>query len=74
MARSALERANRGIGFAIAVELDLSSQQTLKRNLSDIQLNFPSIDVLVNNAGILEEGSLLDARDDSFLYIYVGKC
>ena len=47
-------------GIATAVELDLSDQALLENQLGAIQDIHPKIDVLVNNAGILEHGNLLE--------------
>lgn len=54
------EAAKQVAGEVTPVELDLSSRATLEAQMQTIQAAWKSIDVLVNNAGILEEGSLLE--------------
>ena len=44
-----------------AVHLDLSSKDFLHSSLQKIDEQFPRIDVLVNNAGIIDRGSFLDS-------------
>ncbi len=44
----------------IAVELDLSNQEQLNLNIEAILKDHSKIDVLVNNAGILIDGNLLE--------------
>ncbi len=51
---------------SIAVDLDLSDRETLKNNLDTILSSFPKIDVLVNNAGVLENGSMMDVSMEDF--------
>lgn len=51
---------------ATPVKLDLSERQTLNHDLNEILANFPTIDVLVNNAGVLEKGSMSDVSIDAF--------
>lgn len=54
-------------GDVTAVELDLSSRKTLAGHMGRIQAEYESIDVLVNNAGILEQGNLLEVEPEAFL-------
>jgi NAD(P)-dependent dehydrogenase (short-subunit alcohol dehydrogenase family) len=49
-----------------AVALDLSERERLKSQMLGILEQYPQIDVLVNNAGILEEGPLLEITDKAF--------
>ncbi len=49
-----------------AVELDLSNQEVLKKNIESIQSQY-SIDVLVNNAGVLDSGNLLEVSFEGIL-------
>lgn len=44
---------------AVALPLDLSDREILRKQGQDILADFPQIDILVNNAGILENGTLL---------------
>ena len=45
-------------GNVVPVELDLSSSASIEKALKTILAAHPQIDVLINNAGILEEGNL----------------
>jgi NAD(P)-dependent dehydrogenase (short-subunit alcohol dehydrogenase family) len=49
-----------------AVELDLADRSTMNKQLERIRSEHPSVDVLVNNAGILENGSLLEVSEEAF--------
>ena len=61
------EEAASGIrGDVIPVPLDLTHRETLKGQVGTLLENHPSIDVLVNNAGILEQGSLLEVKEEKF--------
>ena len=51
---------------ANAVQLNLSDRVKLADDLATILTRFPQIDVLVNNAGILENGSMMDVNMDTF--------
>ena len=53
---------------AIPIRLDLSDRETLAKDLDTILSNYPQIDVLVNNAGILEYGSMLEVSMDDFYH------
>ena len=53
---------------ASAVLLNLSDRETLADNLNSILTSYPQIDVLVNNAGILENGSMMDVSMDDFYH------
>lgn len=53
-------------GSVTAVELNLSDRETLADDLDTILVNFPRIDVLVNNAGVLDRGALVDLKSESF--------
>lgn len=53
-------------GDVVPVELDLSSRETLKKHVGEILGKHPHIDVLINNAGILENGSLLEIKEEQF--------
>ena len=57
--------ANLG-GNVKAVELDLSDRTTLTEHIAVIQSDHPDIDVLVNNAGVLENGAVLDIQPEQF--------
>ncbi len=48
------------------VQLDLSDRETLANDLDVILTNFSQIDVLVNNAGILENGSMMNVSQEDF--------
>lgn len=52
-------------GNISAVELDLSDRETLSNQLEQIHASHPEIDVLVNNAGILEYGNLLEIAPET---------
>ena len=52
----------------IPIRLDLSDRETLAKDLDTILSNYPQIDVLVNNAGILEYGSMLEVSMDDFYH------
>ena len=47
-------------GDVEVVELDLSSEDSIRSAISTIQNDFGHVDVLVNNAGVLKEGSVID--------------
>lgn len=51
---------------AIPVKLDLSDRAILNSDINNILSRFPTIDVLVNNAGILEQGTMTDVGMDAF--------
>ena len=53
-------------GGAAAVALDVSDRAALKRQVAAIAERHGAIDVLVNNAGILEEGTALSAPEEAF--------
>ena len=53
---------------AIPVQLNLSNRETTAKDLDTILSNYPQIDVLVNNAGILEYGSMLEVSLDDFYH------
>lgn len=61
-----LEAAKNIEGTVIPVELDLSRRVELKNQLEKIKEEHGSIDVLVNNAGVLKEGSFLAISDEDF--------
>ena len=60
------EAASTMVGDVIPVELDLSDREVLKNQVQSILESHPAIDVLVNNAGILEYGSLLEISEEQF--------
>ncbi len=60
------EAASTIAGDVIPVELDLSDRLTLKSQVHAILEEYPKIDALVNNAGILEYGSLLEIDEEQF--------
>ncbi len=47
-----------------SVKLDLSNHASLKTDLANILSTYKKVDVLVNNAGILCEGSFSEAKED----------
>ncbi len=49
-----------------AVELDLSDRQTLSMHIEGIKQRYPRVDVLINNAAVLNDGKFLDISDDKF--------
>lgn len=53
-------------GTVEAVALDLSDRDVLRRQVAEIEERHGAIDVLVNNAGILERVGVLGAPDDDF--------
>ena len=53
----AIERVN---GDIEPVHLDLSSREGLAKDIENIKVNHPVIDVLINNAAVLTEGTVLD--------------
>ena len=62
------EKAAAGIkGDVVAVELDLSDQAQLKKQYAAIVAAHGEVDNLVNNAGVLEEGNLLEVSEEKFL-------
>lgn len=61
------EKAAEGIkGSVAAVELDLSDQARLKKHYAAIVAAHGEVDILINNAGVLEEGNLLEVTDEKF--------
>lgn len=63
---SATEAASSLHGDVVPVQMDLSNRETLGKQVNEIFLNHPPIDVLINNAGILEYGSVLEVGQESF--------
>lgn len=53
-------------GDVTAVAVDVSNRQTLKTQVTEILKEFPVIDVLVNNAGILRDGKIMEVEDTGF--------
>ena len=53
-------------GDVTAVQLDLGSQETTKKQIAIIMNNHPAIDILINNAGILMHGDALQVSDKEF--------
>ena len=49
---------------AVAVPLDLSTSETLRIHIKNIVSAYGAIDILVNNTGVLEPGSLVEIDDD----------
>jgi len=55
-----------GENTAIAVQVDVSDEESVKRMVQETVLSFGGLDVLVSNAGILIAGSLSDLSKNSF--------
>src|SRR3954470_10979161 len=55
-------------GNTIAVQLDLSDSGNLRRQLKNIVAVHGTVDVLVNNAGVLEPGNILQIESDKLSY------
>ncbi len=53
------------VGDVIPVQLDLSDRETLKSQVETI-LGGHDVDILINNAGILESGGLLEVNEEKF--------
>lgn len=53
-------------GKVTPVALDLSDRGNLSDQVDEIITSYPTIDVLVNNAGILAEGDLLEVSPEEF--------
>ncbi|GAL35048.1 short chain dehydrogenase [Vibrio maritimus] len=51
----------------VAVELDLSSYDTRQRAISNITKRFPKIDVLINNAGVLEDTPFTELSSEALM-------
>lgn len=60
------EAAHKIGGNITAVELDLSSREVTQQHIKTIQSEHPAIDILINNAGVLNRGSLLEVSEDEF--------
>ena len=60
------QEAARMKGKVIAVTLDLIDRKVLQDHMTTILAQFPSIDVLINNAAILEQGNILDVSTEGF--------
>ena len=61
------EKAAAGIqGNVAAVALDLSDQAQLQKQYAAIVAAHGDVDVLVNNAGVLEDGTLLEVSEEKF--------
>jgi rhamnose utilization protein RhaD (predicted bifunctional aldolase and dehydrogenase)/NAD(P)-dependent dehydrogenase (short-subunit alcohol dehydrogenase family) len=58
-----------GRGKALAVKIDVSSEDAVKDMMMETVLNFGGIDILVSNAGVLKAGSLeqMSKRDFDFV-------
>lgn len=50
--------------------LDLSSEDVLKQHIAALLTDYPKIDVLVNNAAVLNEGDILDIQNEKFKEAY----
>lgn len=59
-AQNVVNAINNNGGTAIAVQADVSKEKDVKRLFDTIQEHFGKLDVLVNNAGILEKQSTFD--------------
>lgn len=46
------------------VKIDLSTRDSLLEDIKALTENFPSIDVLVNNAGVLKEGTIEECTEE----------
>ncbi|MEL6823381.1 MAG: SDR family NAD(P)-dependent oxidoreductase [Calditrichota bacterium] len=53
-------------GDVYAVALNVADRQNMKREVKSILQQHPQIDVLVNNAAILQEGSVLEVPENEF--------
>ena len=53
-------------GNVAAVALDLSDQAQLKKQYAAIVAAHGEVDILINNAGVLEDGNLLEVSDEKF--------
>ncbi len=53
-------------GDVQAVELDLADRDVLQNQLGKIKSSSADIDVLINNAAILEDGTLLEVAEEKF--------
>lgn len=54
-------------GDVHAVVMDLSSKETIEQSLTSLTASYPKVDVLVNNAGILDESKFKDISYDGLL-------
>lgn len=63
---NALEVAERQSNNVIPVTLDLSSKETTEKHIASILENHGNVDVLINNAGVLNEGKFLNITDQAF--------
>lgn len=53
-------------GSAIAIQADVSDPQAVKRMFDSAEASFGGVDVIVNNAGIMQLASIADATDELF--------
>ena len=53
-------------GDVIPVALDLSERDQMKRQVADIQDQYGPIHILINNAGVLEDGNVLEVSEAAF--------
>jgi NAD(P)-dependent dehydrogenase (short-subunit alcohol dehydrogenase family) len=61
------EKAAAGIkGSVVEVELDLADRAQLKKQYAAIVAAHGEVGILVNNAGVLEEGNLLEISEEKF--------
>lgn len=51
----------------VAVELDLSTHEARQEALARISKRFPKVDVLINNAGVLEESSFAQLSSEALM-------
>ena len=60
------QEATRMKGKVITVTLDLIDRKVLQDHMTTILAQFPDIDVLINNAALLEQGNVLDVSTEGF--------
>src|SRR5205823_4471436 len=51
-------------GISVAVQLDLSTPESCRRQVKNIVDMHGGVDILVNNAGVLEPGNILEIESD----------
>src|SRR5579859_3846078 len=65
-AQSVVREIERKGGKAIAAQADVSDPRAVKRMFDSAEAAFGGVDVLVNNAGIMDNAPLAEVSDEAF--------
>lgn len=64
------EELNTKYGGVLAIECDISNEQSVKNAVETAKKRFGKIDILVNNAGIAKSALLIDTSLDDFKHMF----